>query len=172
MLGISSVTEQLNVIRGKPPSGIAEIHFSIVSAARLLVIYRREAATLAVRSMAATAAPAVGSMRSKRMAEFIYEIELRRSKTVGTARSTLRRLLASLLFWLSSEEDSAEKKSRKAPGGGGIGLQHHRPHVYGKPPRLIAEHEKTALRQFQVTAQREIYVREGDAVGHGPLKIC
>lgn len=61
-------------------------------------------------------------------------MELRRSDKVQEARATLRRLIASLLFWLPFEETG---KAHRSPG-------------FGKLPRAITGHEKTALRQFQV----------------------
>lgn len=77
------------------------------------------------------------------------QVELRRSGVVGTAKSTLRRTLASLLFWLPPAERTAAGGSRS--GGVGGGGANPRPPGYGKLPRSIVGHEKTALSQFQVT---------------------
>lgn len=194
LLGLRAVADHVSVIRSSQgPLGLAGCHFHVIAAARALVVYRREAsaassslslspsssgaasagaasaAAAATAGAGATEVPAASSLlRSRRLAEFLYEAELRRSGRTDKARSTVRRLLASLLFWaplpVAPEEDGG--------AGGAAGPTPPRPPGYGKLPRPVAGHEKTALSQFQVwllPIRNDGYFREARKKRPAPL---
>ena len=161
-----ALTEQVSVIRSRQgPLGVAGCHARVIAAARALVSHRREAAAAASSSSskaaaaaaaaspagAATAVPAASSLlRSRRLAEFLYEAELRRCGRPEKAGSSIRRLLASLLFWMPRAMSPAEEDGSAPAGGGAASSTPARPPGFGKLPRPVAGHEKTALSQFQV----------------------
>lgn len=164
ILGLRTVADHVSVIRSSQgPLGLAGCHSYVITAVRALIACRREAAALSPasssrassKSAAATAAaevPAASSLlRPRRLAEFLYETELRRCGRAEKARSTVRRLVASLLFWMPLPPPLLPAVPAGEDGGGGaVGAAVPRPPGYGKLPRPIAGHEKTALRQFQV----------------------
>lgn len=150
---MTTLTEQVSIIRAKSPLSIAGIHYSLISTARTLAIHRRGAAAAATSMAVAAAAPAVASLRSRRTANFLFESELRRSDRIGAARATLRRLVASLLYWLPPGESGGGGEWFGAAAGAG-GAGGCRPPGYGKLPRPVMGHEKTALVQFQVNTAR------------------
>lgn len=160
---MSTLAEQVSAIRENQPLGIAGIHFSIITIARALIVCRREAAASTANSTTARPPPTAGSMQPRRLDEFLYEVELRRSDRVGTARATLRRLTASLLFWLPPDNGRGARFGGEADGPGGGGGIGHRPPGYGRLPRPVVGHEKTALSQFQVKTQER-----GAGVGASP----
>lgn len=141
---MTTVPEHVSIIRANQPLGVAGIHYTITSTVRALLAFRREAA-MAATTQAATAAPTVGSLSRRRLEEFLYELELRRSGTVGVARAALRRLVASLLYWMPLPVDGGSGRT-STNGGGGVTP---RPPAYGKLPRTMAGHETTAFTQFQ-----------------------
>lgn len=190
LLGLRTVADHVSVIRSSQgPLGLAGCHAYVIAAARALVTHRREAAAASSASSssspassgassgsaaapAAAEVPAASSLlRSRRLAEFLYETELRRCGRADKARATVRRLMASLLFWVPLPPPPLLPTS--APGedggvGGGAPPPVPRPPGYGKLPRPVAGHEKTALSQFQVWLSYETTVGLGSGgVGGG-----
>lgn len=180
---MQSSVDQVSAVRSSQGAvlGVAGCHSWVISAARTLLVYGREAAVSSSSSSlggggaaAATAeVPAASSLlRSRRLADFLYEMELRRSGRVGEARSAVRRLLASLLFWLPPSSPPLPRSSLMSVEEAGVGdggraevgsasavtaaasAPTPRPPGYGKLPRPVAGHEKTALGQFQVICQQ------------------
>lgn len=121
--------------------------------------------------------PAASSLlRSRRLAEYLYETELRRSGTAERASSGVRRLLASLFFWLplplqspSSSLSPAAALGEDGGGGGGVTSAAPRPPGYGKLPRPVSGHEKTALSQFQANVKAFEDIRY-DAMRYGAIR--
>ncbi|CAM9317290.1 unnamed protein product, partial [Ectocarpus sp. 8 AP-2014] len=160
---MKSLVDQVGVIRSSQGVlGIAGCHSCVIAAARALVAYRREAAAGGATSpsyraaAAAATVPAASSLlRPRRLGQFLYETELRRSGRVGRARSAVRRLVASLLFWLppppslSSPQARQLAASAEEAGVTAPAQPTSRPPGYGHLPRSVAGHEKTALKQFQ-----------------------
>lgn len=161
---MKSLVDQVGVIRSSQGVlGIAGCHSCVITAARALVAYQREAAAGGATSpsyravAAAETVPAASSLlRPRRLGQFLYETELRRSGRVGRARSAVRRLVASLLFWLppppllSSPRARQLAASAEEAGMTAPAQPTSRPPGYGHLPRSVAGHEKTALNQFQV----------------------
>ena len=170
LLGLRTVADHVSVIRSSQgPLGLAGCHACVIAAARALVAHRREAAASSSSSSppppassgassgsagataGAAEVPAASSLlRSRRLAEFLYETELRRCGRAEKARSTVRRLVASLLFWVPLPPPLPSTVSGEDAGAGGAAPPVPRPPGYGKLPRPVAGHEKTALSQFQV----------------------
>lgn len=170
MLGLRAVSDHVSIIRSSQgPLGIAGCHSYVIAAARALVVHRREAAAAAASSSqastlsgansagaAAAVAPGVPAasslLRSRRLAEFLYEAELRRSGRAEQAKSKVRRLLASLLFWMPLPQQLLTPAVSGEDGGAWVGAASPapRPPGYGRLPRPVAGHERTALSQFQV----------------------
>lgn len=157
------MADHVSVIRSSQgPLGLAGCQAHVIAAARALINSRREAAASSSSpassssgatsaSAGATEVPAASSLlRSRRLAEFLYETELRRSGRVETARSTVRRLMASLLFWMPLPPPTLPAVPGEDGAAGGAATATPRPPGYGKLPRPVAGHEKTALGQFQV----------------------
>ncbi|CAM9875144.1 unnamed protein product, partial [Discosporangium mesarthrocarpum] len=88
----------------------------------------------------ATAAASTTAVR-RNFAQFLYELELQRATGRHKAVVRLRRLVASLLFWLP--RTGCEDGSKGVEGRGGKAGP-------WKLPRELGGHEKTALAQFQV----------------------
>ncbi|CAM9234871.1 unnamed protein product, partial [Hapterophycus canaliculatus] len=190
---MQSQADQVSAIRSSQGAvlGVAGCHFWVISAARALLGCRREAAVSSSSpppssspsssgggGAAATTAgvPAASSMlRSRRLAEFLYEMELRRSGRVAEARSAVRRLLASLLFWLPPSPPPLPRSSlmsagAAAPAAAAASAATPRPPGYGKLPRPVAGHEKTALSQFQRVLSRQPATAKDAPDEHTPAR--